>query len=455
MQTRLIIALGLVLTAAFGSEAAGQGSAPANAPLKAGEIRLTYLGNAGWEITDGRKIVLVDPFLTQFARWTDPAHPSEPAPGDLYPADTALINAHVKRADYIVITHGHPDHALDAGYISRRTGAVIIGHETAANLARAYGVRDSALITVIGGEDYEFGDFSLRVIPNIHSALDHKQYYNNGRGIVGTAPRGLKAPLRRKDYVEGGNLAYLLRMGGHEVLIMGSMNYIEREMDGLRPDIALVGANSQRLEIHDYTARLMHALGNPSVVIPSHADGYGDPKPSAAALADRQKFRQEVLAASPSTRVIAPTWFEPIVLQARAVSSLASGGGARQAVNPPGIAPLVPAYSVAVRSGEQVFVSGMTGIKPGTQDIIEGGVAVQTRQALENIRTSLTAAGATMADVNECTVFLMDMADYGAMNSVYTGFFPSAPPARAALAVSALPRPAARVEIKCSAQVRR
>ena len=124
-------------------------------------------------------------------------------------------------------------------------------------------------------------------------------------------------------------------------------------------------------------------------------------------------------------------------------------------VNPPGIAPLVPAYSVAVRSGDQVFVSGMTGIKPGTQDIIEGGVAVQTRQTLENIRTSLTAAGATMADVNECTVFLMDMGDYGAMNAVYTGFFPSAPPARAALAVSALPRPAARVELKCSAQVRR
>ena len=451
-----MIAIGLLLAATAGMNAESQVPAPASAPLKSGEILLTYLGNAGWEITDGRKIVLVDPFLTQFARWRDPAHPSEPAPNDLYPADTALINAHVSRADYIVITHGHPDHALDAGYISRRTGAVIIGHETAANLARAYGVRDSALITVIGGEDYEFGDFSLRVIPNIHSALDHKRYYNNGRGIVGTAPRGLTAPLRRKEYVEGGNLAYLLRMGGHEVLIMGSMNYIEREMAGLRPDVALVGANSQRLEIHDYTSRLMRALGNPSVVIASHADAYGDPRPSAAALADRQQFRQEVLDASPSTRVIAPTWFEPIVIPARSAMALAPGSTeGRQMVNPPGIAPLVPAYSVAVRSGDQVFVSGMTGIKPGTQDIIEGGVAVQTRQTLENIRTSLTAAGATMADVNECTVFLMDMGDYGAMNAVYTGFFPSAPPARAALAVSALPRPAARVEIKCSAQVRR
>jgi 2-iminobutanoate/2-iminopropanoate deaminase len=144
-----------------------------------------------------------------------------------------------------------------------------------------------------------------------------------------------------------------------------------------------------------------------------------------------------------------------------AVSTLAftlaacSTASSRQVINPPGIAPLVPAYSVAVRAGDQVFVSGMTGIKPGTQDIIEGGVAAQTRQTLENIRTSLATAGATMADVTECTVFLMDMGDFAAMNTVYIEFFPSAPPARATVAVSALPRPAARVEIKCSAVITR
>ena len=127
----------------------------------------------------------------------------------------------------------------------------------------------------------------------------------------------------------------------------------------------------------------------------------------------------------------------------------------RQVVNPPGISPLVPAYSVAIRDGGQVFVSGMTAVKPGTQDIIDGGVAAQTRQTLENIRTSLIAAGATMTDVAECTVFLVDMADYAAMNGAYIEFFRVDPPARATLAVTALPRPAARVEIKCSAVLRR
>jgi 2-iminobutanoate/2-iminopropanoate deaminase len=97
----------------------------------------------------------------------------------------------------------------------------------------------------------------------------------------------------------------------------------------------------------------------------------------------------------------------------------------------------------------------MTGIKPGTQDIVEGGVTAQTRQAMENIRTALEAVGSSMDRVSECTVFLMDMADYAAMNAVYTSFFPQNPPARATVAVSALPRPAARVEVKCSAQVSR
>jgi hypothetical protein len=69
---------------------------------------------------------------------------------------------------------------------------------------------------------------------------------------------------------------------------------------------------------------------------------------------------------------------------------------ARRPINPPGISPLVPAYSVAIRDGQQVYVSGMTGIKPGTQDIIEGGVEIQTRQTLEKIRTALQAGGATM-----------------------------------------------------------
>lgn len=123
----------------------------------------------------------------------------------------------------------------------------------------------------------------------------------------------------------------------------------------------------------------------------------------------------------------------------------------RQVFNPPGVSALVPQYSLAVRQGHQIFVAGMTGVDPKTQQIVPGGIGPETRQTLENVKSILGAAGATMADVAECTVFLVDMRDYGGMNDAYGQFFAKDPPARATVGVSSLPRLAARVEIKCSA----
>jgi len=141
-----------------------------------------------------------------------------------------------------------------------------------------------------------------------------------------------------------------------------------------------------------------------------------------------------------------------LALVAQASACAARGvPAARTTVSPPGITPVVPIYSVAVRAGGFVFVSGLIGVRPGVSEVVPGGVAAQTRQTLENLRLTLETAGARMADVVECTVFLTDMADYAAMNAVYREFFATSPPARATVAVTALPRPDARVEIKCTA----
>jgi len=288
-------------------------------------IKLTYLGNAGWQIEDGKTVILVDPNVSQFhAQGTD--NPQISADDPIAAPDTVQIDAHIRKADYILITHGHEDHMLDAPYISKKTGAVIICSESAANIARAYGVgevstpvhtdlakiKSQKLIVVRGGEDFQFDGFSVEVIPNLHTPLFDKRY-NDGYWADAT-PAGLKAPLHESDYAEGGTFNYLLRIAGHQVFIMGSMNYIERQVAGLRPDIAIIGAGSDRKQVYQYTARLMQDLGYPPVVFPTHWDDYGI-KPRAEALKQLAMFTDEVHAASPQTRVIVPDYFTAIELK--------------------------------------------------------------------------------------------------------------------------------------------
>ncbi|MEJ2205963.1 MAG: RidA family protein [Gemmatimonadota bacterium] len=120
-------------------------------------------------------------------------------------------------------------------------------------------------------------------------------------------------------------------------------------------------------------------------------------------------------------------------------------------IQPDGVARL-PVFSSAVRTGDLLFLSGQLGALPGVlpPQLIEGGAQAETRQTMENIITVLEAAGLGLEDVVKCTVFLADIADYGAVNEVYATFFPSEPPARSAIAGSGLAL-GARVEIECIA----
>jgi reactive intermediate/imine deaminase len=110
-------------------------------------------------------------------------------------------------------------------------------------------------------------------------------------------------------------------------------------------------------------------------------------------------------------------------------------------------------FSSAVRVGDTVYVSGQIGHRPGEMRVVEGGIAPETRQALENLRAVLEMAGSSLERVVKCTVFLADMADYRTMNEVYAGYFPTDPPARSALAAKGLAL-GARVELECVALVR-
>lgn len=117
----------------------------------------------------------------------------------------------------------------------------------------------------------------------------------------------------------------------------------------------------------------------------------------------------------------------------------------------PGMEDLGLPFSSAVRVGNTMYLSGNLGNIPGTSELADGGIQGETQQTMENISRVLEQFGSSMDNVVKCTVFLADMAEWGAMNEVYRTFFKN-PPARSAVGAAGLALNA-RVEIECIAVV--
>lgn len=124
----------------------------------------------------------------------------------------------------------------------------------------------------------------------------------------------------------------------------------------------------------------------------------------------------------------------------------------KQAVSTNDAPAAIGPYSQAIRVGNLVYTSGQIPMDPTTGQIVEGDIKVQTRQVLTNVKAILEAAGTSLANVVKTTVFLKNMADFGAMNEVYAEFFAEPFPARSAIEVAALPKDAP-VEIETVAVI--
>ena len=142
-----------------------------------------------------------------------------------------------------------------------------------------------------------------------------------------------------------------------------------------------------------------------------------------------------------------------LVLVLLTVLPIAVAAQEKEVLQVPGAVAGMP-FSMAVRVGNLVYLSGQIGNVPGTRTVVSGGIREETRQTLGNIRTTLEAAGSALDRVVKCTVFLADISEFPAMNEVYATFFPADPPARSTVAGSGLAF-GARVEIECIATVGR
>ncbi len=103
-------------------------------------------------------------------------------------------------------------------------------------------------------------------------------------------------------------------------------------------------------------------------------------------------------------------------------------------------------YSQAVRSGNQVFLSGQIPLDPATGQLVEGDIATQSRRVFDNLAAVCAAAGGSLDQVVRVGIYLMDLGDFAAVNAVMADYFTAPYPARSTIQVSGLPR-GARVEV--------
>jgi L-ascorbate metabolism protein UlaG (beta-lactamase superfamily) len=283
-------------------------------PLRAQEERevtLKWLGTAGWELVIGQTVVLIDPYLSR----TSPAlsgitdlQALSASLSRLWEPDREAIRKYLTRADYICVGHSHWDHLGDVPFIAREFGAKVIGSETTCNILRSYGIPESQLTAVKGREELAFAGFQVRVVPSLHAFLGPSRQVP----IPGTVSCCLKPPLKIGDFVEGGAFLYYFTVGDWHLLHQSSANFLEEEVKGLQPDVALIAIGG-RSNVPKYTETLLQTL-KPKIVIPHHYDNFLLPfsegikeLPGPDTL---EKFIEEVRSASPDIRVIRLSFFE-------------------------------------------------------------------------------------------------------------------------------------------------
>ena len=115
--------------------------------------------------------------------------------------------------------------------------------------------------------------------------------------------------------------------------------------------------------------------------------------------------------------------------------------GAPRAVGP---------YSQGIKARGWVFLSGQIPLDPEQGELVGDSIEEQTERVLENLKALLEAAGLGLGDVVQCTVYMVDLEEFPAMNRVYARYFPRNPPARVTVGVASLPR-GARIEISAVA----
>lgn len=242
-----------------------------------GKVKVTFLGTTTILFDDGKTQLLIDGFFTRSSFGKVVFSKLE--------ADTTLIKSSLKKYEInrlkgVFTCHSHYDHAMDAPYVAKYTGAELHGSLSTLNIGRGANLPETQLKIYEPGIEKQFGDFSVTVLESKHSPPIKVFGIFKTKEKIHTIDNPLQTPATRKQFAEGGTYDILIKHGEYSILIKGSGNYIEgalkdHDIDVFMLGIPLIGKESKEFKETYYKETV--SATKPELVIPIHWDNFFKP----------------------------------------------------------------------------------------------------------------------------------------------------------------------------------
>lgn len=273
-----------------------------------GSLNAQFFGTSTLLISDGSTRLMCDGFFSRPGWLSLLALPLAP---DHARIQAALAQGGISKLDALFVAHSHHDHALDAGEVARRTGAVLIGSESTHRIAQGAGLGAERMRVIQAGQALVLGAFELTAIETPHSPEPVFP------GLVGEA---FQFPARLAQFKDAQNYSFFLRHPRGNVLIVPSANYRPGAFAGLKADTVFLGIGGLGKQSDEFVRTYWHetvVVTGATRVIPVHWDDFGlglaqalQPMPYALDRLDVSLAKLQALAVSQAVELQMPSAFQ-------------------------------------------------------------------------------------------------------------------------------------------------
>ncbi|MBN1580993.1 MAG: MBL fold metallo-hydrolase [Anaerolineae bacterium] len=222
-------------------------------------LAFRWLGTAGFQLRLGTVTILIDPFLSRSQ--------------DAFP--NLNLTIHDLAADAIFVTHGHFDHACDVPTVALHTRAPVYASAVVCQVLHDAGVPARQLHPLSGGRRFDVGGVGVLAFPSRHVRFDLPLVWRALGRVLHQRKNVLAALRQARGWPVGEVLGYRFAVLETSVVHLGSAGWIQQELVGLDPDVALLPLQG-RSDIHRVALRMVELL-HPKCVIPHHHDDFFPP----------------------------------------------------------------------------------------------------------------------------------------------------------------------------------